>query len=491
MEIIDAAKTIPRPVEINRQDATFGDGRIAHVPTEELISPKVELQASRAMSVFRALQEIKKEHGEEVFDRKTARHIRDIEELEKIEDKLPPSIAQSEPDDNVKAIKFDKAKWYQRIALSFRNKLWIPRIIIELFKIPKKFDLKNTLKEAMAHLGLSDSEAPRAIVADDERDFREDSISGGEYHMHEDRLTVITDGFRFLRGAAKDKYHPSIKYWFDMLPKTLKDGLTNVFRESSAIKLYLCHELTHKRQALDAQKLTLGEAKETIENYFEKVDIRLKRFVLAMIIAVQNLESGNNNNEKAEAVFSGKIPDDEVSKEFIDEIFKFLPAFQEERTTQITEEERSKCATILLFKVNAIINHYLFPRGTSSNMKRYVCDPLEIEARMETDAFMLEESLQKLEEIKDTATSKNRYNLPLALKYLKGFLVDRVINGVLLRTGKMKMMQAPAHEIEMEETKIKALVKLAHVTSINATSTTEYLETEERLRQREEAKKKS
>lgn len=471
------------PVIINGTDITSLDPKFAHVPEEDLITPKVELQARRAMSVFQALMEIKKEQGEGIFDRRTARYIREIEELKKIEDHLPPSIAECEADNNIKAIKFYQPKWHQRITGTFRNQLWIPRVIFDLFKIPKRFDLKKVLKEAQIHLGLSDDDLPRTIVTDDISYYTEQSTHAGQYTMHEDTLSVQTDGFRFFRMGSK-AYNPSFRYWFDMLPKTIRDGLTYIYRDSCAIDLYVCHELTHKRQALNIQKLTLDEAKEVLEGYLERLDIQLKRFLLTMIIGVHNLELGNTAiDEKAESIYRGKVEDHEVEKQLIEELFKFLPVFREEREAEIIDEERSKCAVILALTVNEIFDRYLYPHRASANMERYIRYPGEIEARMEADAFMLEQSLQQLQEIKDTDSSKSRKNLPLALKYLKGFLVGRVINGILLRVARGI---ASKQEIKREEDKIKALKKLTH-----ATSTSEYLETEDRLRRWEIAKKKS
>lgn len=468
--------TVFAPLVINGIDVASVNPTFPHVSEEDLISPKVELQTRRAMSVFLALEEIKKEQGEDIFDNHIAKYIRDVEELQRIEDHLPPSITQSKPDNNVRTIKFDRLKGYQKVAISFRNQLWIPRLILELLNRPKKLDLKKVLKTTQEHLGLSDSELPRTIKLNDEKFMEEYPDAAACYHMANDEFHLLTNGFEYFKRGTK-KYHPSIKYWFDLLPKTIKDGLSNVFDEN-IIEFFTCHELVHKRQAVMVQRLTLSEAKAIIEAFITGLNSDVKKFMIliAKIIA----------NDTEDAIRKKYFEDEELmNKDLIEEFLIRLPKFKTETDQDMSEEEYKVCKNLLFAQAIDLVNDFIRPgRDTQEGMRRYNASPFEIEARMETEAFMIEKSFQKFQEIKDLSTSKNIYNLRLALRRFKEFLVDRVINGILLRITKMKIRQVAKEEIDKEEAKIKALKKLTRITS-----TVEYLGDEDRLGRGEAVKK--
>lgn len=464
--------TVFAPLIINGIDVASLDPTFPHVSEEDLISPKVELQARRAMSVFLTLAEIKKEQGESIFDKHIAAHIRNIEELQKIEDHLPPSITRNEPDNNIRTIKFDRLKWHQSVVTSFRNQLWIPRIIIDLFKSPKKFDLKKVLKATQEHLGLSDSELPRTIKLDDEKFMEEHPDAAASYYMANDEFHLLTNGFEYFKRSTK-KFHPSIKYWFDLLPRMIKDGLSNIYDES-IIEFFTCHELVHKRQAVMVQKLTLDEAKEILEAFMNGLNSDVKKF---MILITKIIASDNGG---ADAIRKKYFENEELlNKDLIEEFLIRLPEFKTELTQDMSEEEYKACKNLLLNQAIELVNDFCPRRDAMRGMQRYNASPFEVEARMETEAFLVEKSFKKLEEIKDTSTSKNIYNLHLVLRRFKEFLVDRVINGILLRIAKMKIRRVTKEEIDKEEAKIKALKKLTRISS-----TIEYLGDEDRLGKR-------
>lgn len=463
--------TVFAPLVINGIDVASLDPTFPHVSEEDLISPKVELQARRAMSVFLALGEIKKEQGESIFDKHIAAHIRDVEELQKIEDHLPPSITQSKPDNNIRTIRFNRLKWHMSVVTSFRNQLWIPRIIIDLFKIPKKFDLKKVLKATQEHLGLNDSELPRTIKLDDEKFMEEHPDAAASYYMANDEFHLLINGFEYFRRSTK-KYHPSIKYWFDLLPKTIKDGLSNIYDEA-VIEFFTCHELVHKRQSVMIQKLTLNEAREVLEVFVNGLDPDVKK----SMILITKIIAGEEASEIRKLYFDNEIL---LNKDLIEECLIRLPKFQTKRAKDISEEEYKACKNLLSNQAIELVDDFIYPgRETQQGMQRYNASPFEVEARMETEAFMVEKSFKKLEEIKDTSTSKNIYNLHHALRRFKEFLVDRVINGILLRIDKMKIRGVAKEEIDKEEAKIKALKKLTRISS-----TIEYLGDEDRLEKR-------
>lgn len=415
-----------------------------NLPTAKSVSPKIELETAKALAVFQALQRIREEDGDDVFDSRTLRYMKSVEEALKLENE--PEGFSSRYDGMVIPgdFKLEKYKLHQRGINTVKRSVQIAWDLLSpfLFKTPQKLDVDKLIRDVQEHLQMDDSELPRSIAIDPPF-LRQVGGAAGYYNPQTDEFGLTSEITPLLVAAARS-INPSLERLVDMLPRSITDGLTYLYRDSPVPKLITSHELTHKRQMNGVMLLTHREAYECL------IDI------------VNNLSNSDRNLfvDFCSTLMEEPIPLDK-ERFIVDSVFEVcLPRFQDSRDIEVSSEELEKAKLILQsFVLASVFGGHRDFRETSSGMRRYISNSCEVEARLESNAYLIQEDFDLLANA-GRVTFTERPRVSGAIGLLRGFILDRAINSVLMRIEAMKSQGVEDPNIEKEEDKLWKLYKL-------------------------------
>lgn len=419
-------------------------------PTAEQISPKVDYQARRAIAVFNALSSIRQEHGDEVFDRKALKILNKVVEALAVDEQLTVGLKHDEQsqDFNLKQVHkhrmHHKALVLARKPLGLLKEIWKIGSIFtgldEFFEERKPLKLEDLLKEVQEHLGISNEDMP-TIKENDE--LLSEYGAAGYYNSRNDVLGLATNGTFFFRAASKN-YHKSLYRLVDIMPASLKHVVDTFYEEAPILKLFAAHELTHKRQLIEVQKLTIDEAKEAICEVINNLDDDTKLDVVNLFISEGTTITINDND---------------IDDFLVEYFMGTIPKLQESREQAIPQDEIDNSKSILAAWIGTQIYSHPSLRSTPEGMRQYIANPCEVEARMESDALLIEKDFQIIAKT-ERLSFRNRRRFNSALGSLKDFLVDRLINGMLLRIEEMKASNDSSEAIKNEDERLGRLYKL-------------------------------